>query len=272
MPIVMPQDDMQLFDLSQPLFNGMPCSPNHPGFRMSLVRRHGDHVRPDGTSASNEMIVTGGHVGTHIDGLAHVSHEGSLHGGVDAGEAQRGGRFNAHGIDEVAPMVGRGILLDVAAWQGVDVLPGGYGISASDLKATATHFNLSLEGIDFVLVRSGWATHFTDPAAFLGLETGVPGPTEAAATWLAECGIVATGADTIAYEQIPPGAGHRNLPVHRVLLVEHGIHIIEAMNLDPLAAAGVYDFGLFLAPLKIVGATGSPLRPVAWSTDHGTSE
>ncbi|MGC1210814.1 MAG: cyclase family protein, partial [Micromonospora sp.] len=71
----------------------MPCSPNHPGFRMSLIRRHGDMVRPDGGSAANEMIVTGGHVGTHVDALSHVSHDGKLHGGVDAAAAQTGGRF-----------------------------------------------------------------------------------------------------------------------------------------------------------------------------------
>ncbi|MFZ1161791.1 MAG: cyclase family protein, partial [Mycobacterium sp.] len=55
---------VDLVELGQPLFTGMPCSPNHPGFRMTLARRHGDMVRPDGSSAANEVIVTGGHVGT----------------------------------------------------------------------------------------------------------------------------------------------------------------------------------------------------------------
>ena len=61
---------VRLVELGHPHFTGMPCSPNHPGFRMSLIRRHGDMVRPDGGSASNEMIVTGGHVGTHVDALS----------------------------------------------------------------------------------------------------------------------------------------------------------------------------------------------------------
>ncbi|MTB14963.1 MAG: cyclase family protein, partial [Actinobacteria bacterium] len=63
----------RIIDLSQPMKRGMPQSPNHPPFRMILERRHGDMVRADGGSASNEIIVTGGHVGTHIDGLSHVS-------------------------------------------------------------------------------------------------------------------------------------------------------------------------------------------------------
>jgi kynurenine formamidase len=64
----------RVIELGHPLYTGMPSSPNHPGFRMTLERRHGDAVRPDGGSASNEVIVTGGHVGTHVDALAHVSH------------------------------------------------------------------------------------------------------------------------------------------------------------------------------------------------------
>ncbi len=82
---------------------------------------------------------------------------------------------------------------------------------------------------------AGHATSVT-PEAFLGHETGVPGPTEEAARWLAGRGVRATGAETIAYEQIKPEVGHALLPVHRLLLVEHGIHIIEVMNLSGLAA------------------------------------
>jgi hypothetical protein len=102
----------EVFDLGRPLFAGMPQSPNHPEFRMALQRRHGDMVRADGSSAANEILVTGGHVGTHIDALCHVSFEGKLHGGVDAAAAQAGGRFTELGIETVAPIVRRGLLLD----------------------------------------------------------------------------------------------------------------------------------------------------------------
>jgi kynurenine formamidase len=63
---------VRIFDLGRPMEVGMPQSPNHPQFRIALARRHGDSVRADGGSAANELIVTGGHVGTHIDALSHV--------------------------------------------------------------------------------------------------------------------------------------------------------------------------------------------------------
>jgi len=256
-------DGLRIIDLAQPLEAGIPSSPNHPGFRMALIRRHGDMVREDGGSAANELIVTGGHVGTHVDALAHVSHRGELHGGVPAAEAQAGGRFSRHGIDEMEPVVARGVLLDVAAARGVDVLPGGHGIGPEDLEAALARGAGELRAGDVALVRTGWARHFGDPDAFLGHATGVPGPTEAGARWLTGHGIRATGSDTTAYEQIPPGAGHRLLPVHRLLLVERGIHIIEMLDLERLARARVHTFAFVLAPLRITGGTGSPVRPLA---------
>jgi kynurenine formamidase len=72
-----------------------------------------------------------------------------------------------------------------------------------------------------------------------------------------------TGTETIAYEVIRPGEGHATLPVHRILLVESGIHIIEVMDLTALAAEDAYEFLFVAAPLKIVGGTGSPMRPIA---------
>jgi kynurenine formamidase len=254
---------VRLIDLGQPFFTGMPSSPNHPGFRMTLIRRHGDMVRPDGGSAANEIIVTGGHVGTHIDALAHVSHDGHLHGGVDVQDAQQGGRLTAGGAEETPALLTRGVLLDVAAVHEVPVLPPGYGVTADDLKAAARRAGVEVRRGDVALVRTGWARNFEDTETYLGQKNGVPGPTEEAARWLAGIGVRATGADTTAYEQIPAGAGHRVLPVHRVLLVESGIYIIEHLNLEEAAAEGLTEFVFMLAPLPIVGGTGSPVRPVA---------
>ncbi len=253
----------KVYDLAQPLAAETPHSPNHPPFRMSLMRRHGDMVRDDGSSAANELIVTGGHTGTHVDALAHVSYHGELHGGASAEETQRGGRFSTLGIDTMEPIVCRGVLLDVAGLHETDVLPGGYGITEDDLKAAAEKVGVEVRTGDVALVRSGWANNFDDTEDFLGHETGVPGPDESAARWLATKGVRATGAETIAYEQIKPGIGHALLPVHRLLLVEHGVHIIEVMNLSELATAGIHEFLFVLTPLKIVGGTGSPVRPLA---------
>lgn len=250
-------------ELGHPHFTGMPCSPNHPGFRMTLIRRHGDMVRPDGGSASNEIIVTGGHVGTHVDALSHVSHDGLLHGGIDAAAAQTGGSFSAMGAEHTPFLLTRGVLLDVAATKGVEVLPAGYGVTADDLRRSADRAGVEVAKGDVVLIRTGWASNFGDPPTYLGQSAGVPGATVDAAEWLAAAGVVTTGADTTAYEQIQPGAGHSILPVHRVLLVESGIHIIEHLNLEAASEQGLTEFLFVMAPLRIVGGTGSPIRPVA---------
>ena len=246
---------LRVFDLGRPLFQGMPQSPNHPPFRLALQRRHGDVVRPDGGSAASETIITGGHVGTHMDALCHVSHDGKMFGGVDAADAQTGGRFDALGIETVEPIVRRGVLLDVG------VCEPAYEVTPDDLDAAVG--DIALNPGDVGLIRTGWGRRWDDPEAYVGTASGVPGPGEEGAKWLAARGVFAAGADTIAFEHLSPGAGHRVLPAHRVLLVEHGIHIIETLDLEALAASGVNEFLFVLAPLKIVGGTGSPVRPLA---------
>jgi kynurenine formamidase len=256
---------VDVYDLGRRLFVGMPQSPNHPQFWHTLPRRHGDMVRPDGGSAANDLIVMGTHVGTHVDALAHVSHQGSLHGGVDAAAAGTGGRFEQHGVHTIEPMVRRGVLLDIPAVLGVDACDAGYEISSGDLDAAVRRQGTAVGAGDVVLIRSGWGRSFDheDRSVYIGKESGVPGVGEAGAHWLAEREVHAVGADTIAFECLPAGSGHSVLPAHRVLLVEHGIYIIETLALEDLAAAGCHEFTFFMAPLPIFGATGSPVRPLA---------
>ena len=250
--------------MSQPMHAGMPTSPNHPGFRLGYLRRHGDMVRPDGGSAANELIVTGGHVGTHVDALAHVSHEGLLHGGIPVEVAFHNGRFHTHGIDEMKPVITRGLFLDIPRARGVDVLAAGEPIETADLQAACELIGAEPEPGDAVIIRSGWGRHFDgDHDAYLGQVHGVPGPTASAAQWLADRKIVVTGADSTAYEHIPAGKGHSVLPAHKVLLVDAGINIIEHMNLEEAGKRNLGAFLFFLAPLKILGGTGSPARPLA---------
>jgi kynurenine formamidase len=254
---------VRVFDLGRPMFVGMPQSPNHPAYWHTLPRRHGDVVRADGGSAANDLVVTGTHVGTHIDALAHVSHNGLLHGGVDAADAGAGGRFMAHGVHTIEPFVRRGVLLDVAGARGIDSCEPGYEISPDDLDAAEKLAGITVEAGDTVLVRSGWGRLFDDPEAYLGRATGVPGVGEAGALWLAQRRVHAAGADTIAFERVAPASGHSLLPAHRILLVDSGIYIIETLALDELAQARAYEFTLVLIPLNLVGATGSPVRPLA---------
>jgi kynurenine formamidase len=253
----------RVYDLGHPLEPSMPVSPNHPGYRMALLRRHGDMVRADGGSASNEMIVMGGHTGTHLDALAHVSQDGKLYGDVDAAQAQVGGRFAHLGTETVAPIFCHGVLLDVAGQRGVPSLPAGEPITADELRAVAAAEGVELPRGGAVLVRSGWARHWSDPPTYLGQASGVPGPDTSAAEWIAAARPRATGHDSMAYEHLAPGAGHAVLPVHRILLVEHGVHIIENVDMEQLAADRVFEFLFVCLPLPFVGGTGSPVRPIA---------
>lgn len=264
---------VRIFDLGRPMFVGMPQSPNHPAYWHTLPRRHGDMVRPDGGSAANDLVVTGTHVGTHIDALAHVSHDGRLHGGADAAAAGTGGRYLEHGVHTVEPMVRRGVLLDVPAALGAETCEPAYEITPEDLGAAAANGGVDVRPGDVVLVRSGWGPRFDDGAdAYLGRASGVPGVGEAGARWLVGAGAHAVGADTIAFERLAPGSGHTVLPAHRVLLVEGGVYIIEALDLEELAAAGCAEFTFVLSPLRLLGATGSPVRPLAVVGGAGTTK
>jgi len=255
---------VRIFDLGRRLSIGMPQSPNHPPYWHTLPRRHGDTVRADGGSAANDLLSMGTHVGTHIDSFAHVSQDGRLLDGSDAVEASRGGRFTALGAHTIDPMVRRGVLLDIPGVLGVDCCSGGYEITPRDLALAADRACIAIHRGDVVLIRSGWGRWFADdPVRFVGKDSGVPGVGADGAGWLADAGAHAVGADTIAFECLPAGAGHARLPAHRVLLVERGVYIIEAMALDELAAAGVTEFVFVLAPLALFGATGSPVRPLA---------
>jgi kynurenine formamidase len=256
-------DGLEIFDLGQPMYVGMPQSSMHPKFNMTLQRRHGDLVRPDGGSGANEVIITGGHVGTHIDAFAHISYHGHLHGGIDAGEAQLGGRFKHHGAETIPIIIGRGLLLDIPAVLGVSRCEPAYEVTRADLEAAAKLTGARPRKGDVILVRTGWGQLYNDPVAFENIKNGAPGPGVQGGTWLADIEPGALGSDTIAFERIPPAEALPTLPVHTLLLVERGIHIIEILALEEIAAAGVRVFTFVLSPLRIVGATGSPARPLA---------
>ena len=251
----------RVYDLGTRYEMGMPVHPAHPPYIFTLQRRHGDTFRPGGYSSSNELIVMCGHTGTHIDSLAHVSEHGQLCGGIDASSNQQGGRgMKERGVDTIAPVVRRGVLLDVAGAEGVDILPPGFGANAQTLQAVAEAQGVEIRAGDCVLVRTGWMRHWGNPPAYLAEEKGQPGVDADAAEWLVERGIFLGGSDTAAFEQVVPGEG---MPVHLIFLARNGIHILEMADLETLAKAGVYEFGFVLSPLNLVGATGSPVRPIA---------
>ncbi len=249
----------RVFDLAQPYFVGMPHHPSHPPFLFGLNKKHGDIVMPGGASSSAETFTLGGHVGTHIDALCHFSHCGKLHQGGEAGALQSyASGMQRFSVDTVAPILRRGVLLDVAGLTGKEILDVDFVITQEHLERAAALQKVEIRAGDVVLLRTGWARHWRDSRKFIS-EVHGPGPRLEAAQWLSARRIFAAGSDTVAFEFVPDPA----MPVHVHLLVESGIHIVECLNLETLAAERIYEFLFIATPLKIEGGTGSPIRPIA---------
>lgn len=254
----------KVYDLAQTYFVGMPHYPTHPPFLFGLTKKHGDLVLEGGVSSAADSIALGSHVGTHIDALCHFSCGGKLHGGMDAIAVQSdGGGIREHSVDTIAPILRRGVLLDIAGHEKVEALTTGYVIRPDVLDGAAHEQGIEIQKGDVVLLRTGWARYWNDPVRYVaGGKGGVaagPGPELDGARWLSRHGVFGVGSDTIAFEKVP----NANMPVHVHLLVENGIHIIEALNLEELARERVYEFVFMATPLKIRGGTGSPIRPIA---------
>jgi kynurenine formamidase len=247
----------RVYDLGQPYFAGMPHYPTHPPFLFGLTKTHGEAVLPNGASSAAEGLALGGHVGTHIDALAHFSCDGKLHGGIAPIQSHAGG-VEQHSVDTVEPILRRGVLFDVAGLLGVEALAEDFEISPEHLAECGVEPPRG--GV--ALIRTGWANYWNDPRQFIfggdGATVRGPGPTLAGACWLSSRGVFAAGSDTVSFERVPS-----QMEVHVHLLVENGIHIIECLNLEDLARDGVKEFVFVALPLKIRGGTGSPIRPVA---------
>jgi kynurenine formamidase len=238
----------RIYDLEQPRHAGAPVWPAHePGVLLNLHRRHEADAAEARTSASALLVMTE-HSGTHLDALCHQAYGGVLHGGVQVtSEVQTSVGFTSLGVDTVAPIVRRGVLLDVA---------GTARVTTADLEATGVEIRPG----DVALVRLGSGALWSDREAYLG----AGGVTAEASRWLAAFEPFAVGADNVAWDvpdEADPELG--TLPGHTILIVQSGIHIIESLYLEELAADGVREFAFVCLPLKLRGGTGSPVRPIA---------
>jgi kynurenine formamidase len=255
----------RVYDLEQPRFAGMPIHPSHwPGYFYALHRRHRDTFRPDKdgprSSASGTLTMME-HSGTHIDALCHQACGLHLHGGLPIEEVETQTGFTRLGIETVAPLLRRGVLLDVAQWKGQDRLPLKYGITADDLQGCAASEGVEVRSGDVLLVRTGYAGLWKDEATYLD----AAGVSKSGTLWAAERGVMAVGADNMTWDvpdERDPDTG-ATLFAHVHLLTQKGIYILENLNLDELSGDGRYVFAFIGIPLKLNGATGSPLRPLA---------
>jgi kynurenine formamidase len=249
-----------VFDLEQLRYQGAPTFPAHaPGFNYFLHRHHARGAPEARTSASG-IIVTPEHSGTHIDALSHQAENLTLHGGVHVDEGvQTSVGFRVLGIDTMAPILARGVLLDVA---GETRLAPEYPIAPHDLERTATRDGVEVREGDVVLVRTGFGALWSEPDDYMR----AAGVSAAGSRWLINKKVSAVGADNMAFDVATPKIDEElkvSLPGHLLLLVRAGIPIIENLNLEELAAAKVHEFLFVCLPLKMRGVTGSPVRPIA---------
>ena len=255
----------QVFDLEQPRFAGMPIHPAHkPGYFYALHRRHRDSYRPETfgpRSGASGVLTMMEHSGTHIDALCHQACDLKLFGGVAVDEVERADGYTALGAETMRPLLGRGVLLDVAGWKQVDALPPNAAITAEDLEGCARAHAVDVRPGDVLLVRTGFGARWADEAAYLH----AAGVSKSANIWAANKRVAAVGADNMAWDSMQEKDPDTNMMLfgHVHLLVTHGIHILENLNLEALAAAGHREFCFVGVPLKFCGATGSPIRPLA---------
>jgi len=247
--------NVRAYDLGQPYFPGMPHFPSHPPFLYGLTKKHGDILYGGGGASAADAIALGTHVGTHIDALSHFSRNGLFYGGRRVQHTYENGMAEL-GMDTVSPIVCRGVLLDIAGLEGVDVLPADFEITPDHLNRAS---NIEINEGDVVLLRTGWAQLFSNARQYIN-NVIAPGPGIEGARWLSSRKIFAAGSDTVAFEKTPSPS----MPVHVHLLVDWGIHIIEVLNLEELARDRVYEFVFIAAPMNIRGSTGAPVRPLAF--------
>ena len=208
---------------------------------------------------SDDYLLVAVHGATHIDALSHLWYENVLYNGF-SGNTVRSSGARYCDIAKVDWLVGRGVLLDIPGHRGVPHLDRAEAISAKELQKCASDQGTAIGAGDIVLVRTGWLpVFFEDRAKF---ESGEPGIGADAAEWLASKDIAAIGADNSSVECMPWDQGLVS-PAHVTLIRDHGIYMMELLDLEGLAQDHVHEFLFVAAPLKITGGVGSPLNPLA---------
>ncbi len=263
----------ETYDLSVEYFVGMP-SFHHlgdPGYQYWLTHTPRGTVvdNPNGlgermnskVSYTGDAISMYTHMGTHIDALNHFGLDGKIWNGFTSDKHLGDKGWKKTGAETIPPIIARGVMIDVAAYKGVEALTNNYRVSADDLKGALRKQGVRLAKGDVVLIRTGQARHYHEAAKYLH---DYPGVSLEAVKWLVEQqGAMLLGADNLSLEAFPPERADNWVPVHTYLLAERGVMFIEQMFLEDLSRDRVYEFAFIAASLKLRGASGSPMRPIA---------
>ena len=206
-----------------------------PGFQWGNV------PFPNGMVYNDDIFTGWLGIGSQIDGLGHIGHNGEFYNCNDGKAFAKTTGLEKLGIENIPPLVARGVVLDMAAHAGVDNLAAGQVFTVEDVKAVEQKQGTPIQAGDVVLFHTGWTKHVlpTDPKAWGG---GEPGIAEEVATYLAEKKVIAVGADTWGLDPIPPHKEGRPFQGHITLIKENGIYILEVMDTAALADEGVHEF------------------------------
>lgn len=267
------------YDLSVEYFIGMPSwqAAGDPHYRIWMTHTPHGTVIDDPLKLGKEMNAhvsyTGAavsmytHMGTHIDTLAHFGLDGKIWNGFRADEHLGDRGWRVAGAENIPPIVARGVLIDVAAARGVEMLPDGYRVTRKDLVQALEKQQVALQAGDVVLIRTGRMQRYEDAAAYM---ENPPGMGMSAARFLVEeGGAMIVGADNLSFESFPSEVEGNYVPVHTYLLAEQGTPILELVYLEELSRDGVYEFAFIGGSLKLRGADGAPVRPIAFPLGKG---
>ncbi|MDY6943581.1 MAG: cyclase family protein [Pseudomonadota bacterium] len=263
----------EVYDLAVDYFIGMPSwqAAGDPHYRIWMTHTpHGTVVDDPlrvGATMNEHVSYTGAaismytHMGTHIDALVHFGLNGRIWNGFRA-QAHLGDRgWQVAGAEKIPPLVARGVLIDVAAAKGLEMLPDGYRITRDDLVEALTTQHTELREGDVALIRTGRMKLYEDAQAYMA---NPPGLGMAAARFLVEeRGAMAVGADNLSFEAFPSELETDYVPVHTYLLAEQGAPIIELVYLEDLSRDQVYEFAFIGGSLKLRGSDAAPIRPIA---------
>jgi len=200
--------------------------------------------------------------GPQIDGLGHLGEAGVFYNCTNGSDFAAITGLEQFGIDGIPPLVGRGVLVDMAEHFSVDALSGGQAFGSDDIRAAAAEQNIEFRQGDVILFHTGWTDAMleSDPETWVATE---PGITNEAAEFLASLNPMAVGADTWGVEAVPAIEGDRVFHGHVTFLKDNGIYILETMNTGRLAAEDVGEFLFVLGQARLKGAVQMMINPVA---------
>lgn len=243
-----------------------PDTPAYPprSFQMHIVspaQYGGTTWGANEAGGIDEFMITWAGIGTHFDGLGHIAINNTFYNGNSAEDVYEHTGVKKFGTHTIPPIVTRGILLDIAALKGVDIMAPGEVITPEDIEAAQKRQNIQIESGDAVMLRTGWIKLLdSDPEKFMG---SVPGIGKAAAEYFAKAETTIVGLDQYSTEVMPAEEADEFIPVHQLNLAVNGIYQLQNLQLEELAADGVNEFMFALGLPRFVGATQMTANPIA---------